>query len=107
METQTVTYYVQLKVQYDEGLGYKSYVFENLNYQDYDYQFITAVRFPNWESPPIKDGEIGYVVLRYVREGIDQWYNGEELVFFNDTNIIFMKFIPEKPAVDMTEIILD
>ena len=107
METQTVTYYAQLKLQYDEGMGYKSYVFEDLNYQDPDYHFITAIRFPNWETPPIKDGEIGYVVLRYVREGIDQWYDGKCLNKYKHTNFIFLKFIPLKPKVETTEIILD
>ena len=36
METQTITYYVQLKAQIKENLGYIQYVFENLNFKDYD-----------------------------------------------------------------------
>lgn len=107
METQTVTYHVQLKEQIDEGMGYISYVFENLEFRNYDYQYITAIRFPNWNQGHIKKGAIGYVVVKYVQEGVDKWYDGEKFVVYNYDNIIFLKFIPEKEEVVPTEIILD
>ena len=109
METQTVTYKVILQTQMVESLGYISYVFENLNFQDYDYHYITAVRFPNWDCGNIKVGEKGYVLVKYVQEGKDEWYDKESKEFnkYVDTNIIFLKFIPEKPEVTPTEIILD
>lgn len=106
MENQTITYYVQLKAQIKENLGYIRYVFENLNFQDYDYQYITTIRFPNWEHGPIKDGEIGYVVVKYVQGGIDKWYDGEKFILYNNDNIIFYKFIRENSNTS-SEIILD
>lgn len=109
METQTVTYKVILQTQMVESLGYISYVFENLNFQDYDYQFITAIRFPNWDHGSIKNGDVGYVVVKYVQGGKDEWYDkdAKEFQVYNNDNIIFLKFIPEKPEVRPTEIILD
>lgn len=107
MENQTVTYHVQLKTQIKEGPGYINYVFENLEFQDYDYRYITAVRFPNWDQGSIENGEIGYVVVKYVREGVDKWYDGENFIVYNEDNIIFYKFIREKEKVVPTEIILD
>lgn len=109
METQTITYRVQLRAIMNESLGYISYVFENLNFQHYDYQYITAVRFPNWDHGPIEDGAIGYVVVKYVQGGVDEWYDKDLKKFqvYNNDNIIFLKFIPEKPEIKPTEIILD
>ena len=48
---------------------------------------------------------VGYVTVKYVREGIDEWYNGSEFVAYKYTNIIFLKFIRKMEAVDT--IILD
>lgn len=109
METKTVTYHVVLKQILNEEFGYISYVFENLEFQDYDYHFLTAIRFPNWNQRHLSIGEVGYVVLQYVQEGIDKWYdkNTKEFQVYNEDNIIFLKFIPEKPEVIPTEIILD
>lgn len=109
METQEITYHVVLKGFINNGTGYVNYVFENLEFQDYDFHYITAVRFPNWDCKNIKVGERGYVVVKYVQEGKDEWYNKETKEFnkYLDTNIIFLKFIPEKPEIETTEIILD
>lgn len=107
METQTVTYHVKFVAYCEDGMGYINYVFENLNYQDLDDQYIMCVRFPNWNQALFKIDDIGYVTIRYVREGIDQWYDGKEFVTYKYTNLVFLKFIPEKPKVGTTEILLD
>ena len=107
METQTVTYHVVLQQVLKEEFGYISYVFENLEFQDYDYHFFTATRFPNWNQRHLEVGEVGYVVVKYVQEGIDKWYDGKEFIAYKYTNLVFLKFIPLKPKVDISEIILD
>lgn len=107
METQTVTYHVRFVASCEDGMGYTNYVFEDLEFQDYDYKYIMCVRFPNWNQAAFDYDDEGYVTVRYVREGIDQWYDGKDFNTFKYTNIIFMKFIPLKQKVVPTEIILD
>ena len=107
MQTQEVTYHAKLVAKTDDGMGYITYVFENLEYVNYDHRFIMCVKFPNWNNNIIDIDDVGYVAVRYVREGIDQWYNGNELIKYKDTNIIFLKFIPEKPKTDVNMITID
>lgn len=107
MQTQEVTYHVRLAAKYDDGCGYVNYVFENLEFQDYDYKYFMCVKFPNWESGNLDIDDIGYVTVKYVREGIDKWYNGNELVTYKYTNIIFLKFIQEKEVTNVTQVIVD
>lgn len=106
MQTQTVTYHVKFLASCADGLGYINYVFENLEFQDYDYQYLMCVRFPNWDQATYNIGDVGYVTVKYVREGIDKWYDGNEFVTYKYTNIIFLKFIPEKEKIT-TKLILD
>lgn len=106
MEIQTVTYHAKLVTSYKDGMGYINYVFEDLEFKDYDYKYIMCVRFPNWDQSNFNIGDIGYVTVRYVREGIDKWYDGNEFITYKYTNIIFLKFIPEHEKIT-TEIILD
>ena len=88
-------------------LGYTNYVFENLNNTSIDDQFVMCVRFPNWNQATFKLDDEGYVTVRYVREGIDEWPDGKEFIAYKHTNLVFLKFIPIKPKVDISEIILD
>ncbi|WP_370841581.1 hypothetical protein [Gemmiger formicilis] len=55
----------------------------------------------------MKLGDVGYVSLRYVEEGIDKWYDGKDFVPYKDSNIIFLKFIHEKPIIEDGQILLD
>lgn len=107
METKTITYYAKLVALDIDNLGYINYVFENLNHTSIDNQFIMCVRFPNWEQKTFGFDEEGFVSFRFVEEGIDEWYDGKELVKFKRTNLIFLKFIPGRTKVVPTEIILD
>lgn len=107
METQTVTYHVKFVASCTDGMGYTNYVFEDLEFQDYDYKYIMCVRFPNWNQASFNYEDEGYVTVRYVREGIDKWFDGKDFISYKDTNVIFMKFIPLKPKVDVSGIILD
>lgn len=106
METKEVTYHAKLVAVYEDGMGYTNYVFERLEYNDIDFKNIMCVRFPNWNQSTIKLGDVGYVSVRYVEEGVDKWFDGEKFIPYKYTNIVFLKFVHEKPITD-GQIILD
>lgn len=107
MEAKEVTYHAKLVAFSEDGMGYINYVFERLEYDSIDYKNIMCVRFPNWNQGSIKLGDAGYVSIRYVEEGIDKWYDGRDLVPYKDSNLIFLKFIHEKPIIENGQILLD
>ena len=88
-------------------MGYTNYVFKDLEYTNYDYQYIMCVRFPNWEQTTFDIGDEGFVTIRYVQEGVDKWFDGEGFNTYKYTNIIFLKFIHLKPETRQPEIIVD
>ncbi len=88
-------------------MGYTNYVFKDLEYTNYDYQYIMCVRFPNWEQTTFDIGDEGFVTIRYVQEGVDKWFDGEGFNTYKYTNIIFLKFIHLKPETKQPEIIVD
>lgn len=107
MEYQTVTYHVKLLAEHYDILGYTNYVFEDLEYKDYDYKYIMCVKFPNWNQSKIYLNDEGFVTVRYIREGVDKWFDGNNFISYKYTNIMFLKFIPLKPEINPSEIILD
>lgn len=80
--------------------GYITYVFKNLDTQDWDKQYIMCVQFPNWDQHVINIEDRGYVNIRYVKEGISKWYDGEKMNVYKYTNIIFLKFVKEQIQVN-------
>lgn len=107
METQEVTYKVKLITDYTDPMGYTQFIFENLDYVDPDYHYISCVMFPHWNQGVINIGDIGYVTVRYVREGIDQWFDGKSFNTYQYSNVIFLRFIAEKKPIDIKEIVID
>lgn len=107
MQTQEVTYHAKLVAVLDEGLGYLNYVFEDLEFQDYDYKYFMCVRLPNWEGSSIEIGDVGYVTVKYVREGLDKWFDGKEFITYKYTNIIFLKFIRKVEKSYINDVVLD
>lgn len=99
------TIYAKLLAIENDYYGYITYVFQNLNPSDLDYQYIMCVRFPNWQHRSININDEGYLTIRYVQEGVDTWFDGKNNVYYKYTNVIFIKFIelPEKT----NEIIID
>lgn len=95
-----VALYVKLNAKYIDIGGYITYVFENLNYKSYDQQYIMCVQFPNWNQSEINIGDVGYVNVRYVKEGVSQWYDGEKMNVYKYTNVVFLKFIKEPEKVN-------
>lgn len=88
-------------------MGYTTMVFERLEYTDWDDHYLMCVQFPNWQQKVFKKEEIGYVTVRYVREGVDKWFDGQELVPYKCTNIIFLKFIKATEEIDLNNINVD
>jgi hypothetical protein len=107
VQTQEITYRAKLVTKITDGLGYTSYVFENLEHTDEDYKYFMCVRFPNWNQGSINLEDIGYVTVKYVKGGIDKWFDGNEMMTYKYTNIIFLKFIPEKEKVELNLIKVD
>jgi hypothetical protein len=97
---------VQLKSKNIDLGGYITYVFENLNFQTYENQYVMCVQFPNWNQSEIRVGDVGYVNVRYVKEGISQWYDGEKMHVYKYTNVVFLKFVKEPEKVNK-EILID
>ena len=107
MQTQEITYHAKLVAKVTDGLDYTTYVFENLEYTDEDYKYFMCVRFPNWNQGRINLEDIGYVTVKYVKGGIDKWYDGHDFVAYKYTNIIFLSFIQEKKKVTIDSIKID
>ena len=95
-----ITIYVVLRAKNVDIGGYITYVFENLNQTDYNSKYLMCVQFPNWNQTEINIGDIGYVNVKYVKEGISQWYDGEKMQVYKYTNVVFLKFIKEPEKVD-------
>lgn len=95
-----ITLYVKLNAKAIDIGGYVTYVFENLNYKTYDTQYIMCVQFPNWNQSEIEIGDIGYVNVRYVEEGISKWYDGEKMNVYKYTNVVFLKFVKEPEQIN-------
>ena len=95
-----ITLHVKLVAKAMDIGDYITYVFENLNWKDYDMQYIMCVQFPNWNQSEITIGDVGYVNVRYVKEGISQWYDGEKMNVYKYTNVVFLKFVKEQEIVN-------
>lgn len=94
-----VTVRARLKATTSDVCGYITYVFENLEAKDYDSKYIMCVQFPNWNQSQINIYDVGFLHVRYVKGGISQWYDGEQMHAYKNNNIIFLKFIKEQNKV--------
>lgn len=103
----TVTYHVKLLAESDDLYGYTNYVFYNIDYTNYENQYIMCVKFPNWDQANFNLEDEGFVTVRYVKEGKDEWFDGVQFTPYKKTNVIFLKFIPLKPKINPSEIIID
>jgi hypothetical protein len=100
-----VTLYAELITKATDLGGYTTYVFKNLNSTQYEDKYIMCVQFPNWNQKTINVGDIGYVNIQYVKAGITQWFDGEQMHTYKYTNIVFLKFIHETTQIDQNYII--
>jgi len=102
-----ITYHAKLVAEFVDIYGYTTYAFENLEYDSCENQYVMCVKFPNWNQPSFTIGDVGFLNVRYVREGEDKWFDGKDFNSYRYTDAIFMKFILEKPMVTVSEVILD
>lgn len=106
MEISELTLHAKLLIACPEELGYKTLIFEDLEYKDSDLKYLTCVVFPNWNQSPIKVGDTGFLVVKYISAGVDKWFDGKEFVPYKYSNIQFLKFTKDKQELN-TELILD
>lgn len=97
-----VTFRGKLIAKSTDWYGYTNYVFENLEPTDSGSKYVMCTQFPNWNQPFITLGEVGFVAVKYVKEGQDTWFDGHSYIPYKNTDIHFLKFIAEtKPAEDV------
>lgn len=77
--------------------GYITYVFKLLD--DYSIQqinssYLMAVRYFNWVADPIDIGDKGYIKVKEVKAGIDQWWDGNKMIYYKYDDVIFYTFVP-------------
>ena len=101
-----ITFHVQLVAREYELGGYILYVFKNLDCHSWDFEYIMCTQFPNWNQKEIEVLAKGYVSVRYVKEGISQWYDGEKMNAYKNTNVVFLKFVKEPEKLDQ-EFVID
>lgn len=106
MEANTLTLHAKLRVQCSEELGYRTLIFEDLEFKDSDFKYLTCVLFPNWNQSPIKVGDEGFLQVKYISAGKDTWFDGKEFVPYKYTNVQFLKFVKTQTEGD-EELILD
>ena len=81
-----------------EEYPYIVYVFKDLD----NFEYLTCVRFPNWDCPKVSMGQCGYINYRTVLAGVDTWYDkikGMQVKYLNNYNH-FINFIPEKIKIE-------
>jgi len=70
----TVKHSKLLSWRLDPG-GYIIYVFQDLDAEKIYEKYIMCTKFPNWETPLIKIGEVGYLRLKEIEAGKSTWYD--------------------------------
>lgn len=88
--------------------GYVIYVFLNLDYTKECNKYLMCTKYPNWETAPIKIGDVGYLNVKEVEAGKDKWYNQETGSFipYKYNGIQFLDFILEKKKMTNSVITL-
>ena len=92
-----VTIHAKLLVKEHDLGGYTTYVFENLDDASFGHKYLMLTRWPNWQCRNIDVGEVGYVTYKEVIAGQDTWWDGTNFIPYNYTNVVFIKFVKEKP----------
>ena len=100
VKAQVVTY------EYDTG-GYLIYIFRLLDEEDITLlqsNYWMCVQFPNWEHRILEIGEIGFLVYKEIIEGVDKYYDGNNILTYRYSNIQFIRFIKEKQDIDLSNL---
>jgi len=83
--------------------NYTIYVFKDLDKKEY----IMCTKLPNWNTPNLNIGDIGFVKYQIVKAG-DEYYDPirEITTIYKYSNIYFINFINKSDIVKNKEIIL-
>ena len=100
-----ITIFSKLLAKLDEGLGYTTYVFQNLEESGWDRKYCMVTRCPNWDHRVINIGEEGYLTYEDHIAGDSKWFDGQNFQFYRYTMSQFMKFIA-KPTELKEEFIM-
>lgn len=93
-----VTFKGKLVAKQEDYAGYITYVFENLESEEIESQYIMCTQFPSWEQNVISIGDIGFTSVRFVISGKDTWYDSFTNTYtpYKNTDTHFIKFVPVK-----------
>lgn len=102
IKNMTVTIKAKLLTYREEYGGYIIYIFEDLNTSRWDCKYRATLRLPNWESPFINIGDVGYLTYKEVIAGKDTWWdrNTQSQKYYNYNNSLFEDFVLEKKNAD-------
>ena len=105
----TYTIKCKLVAKEQDILNYQTLVFQSLEINcPFGHSYCMVVVFPNWQSRIPEIDEIGYLMYDEVEGGIDTYYNRctDAVVKYNFSNLIFKKFVKEKPDNSNKDIII-
>ena len=77
-------------------LDYHTIVVENLDDASFGQHYIMCTIWPNWQSRIPEIGESGFLLYKVVQAGVDTWFDGNNFIPYNYTNVVFIKFIKEE-----------
>ena len=100
-----VTILAELESKLDEGMGYVTYVFRNLEENSWKTKYKMVTRCPNWSHRTINVGEVGFLSYEDHIAGEDKWFDGLNFNFYRYTMSQFIKFI-EKPKEQQKDYIM-
>lgn len=102
MEVTDITLHAKLLVSCPEEFGYKVMIFEDLEYKNSDFKYITCTMFPNWNQGPIRVGDEGFLQVKFISAGVDKWFDGKEFIPYKFNNIQFLRFTKlKKENIDL------
>ena len=97
-----ITFHGKLMAKRTDWMDYTTYVFENREPLEPGLKYVMCTQFPNWNQGLISIGDTGFVSVRYVNAGMDTWFDGVRYTPYKNTDVHFLKFIPDnKPSGDI------
>jgi hypothetical protein len=92
-----ITVFGELVASQKDLEGYITYVFKLLDdysIKEMNSSYLMAVRYYNWQDEPVTIGSKGFVKVKEVKAGVDQWWDGVKNNYYRYDDVIFYKFIP-------------
>lgn len=95
---QMIVYHCELLTYQRDCGDYIVYVFKNLDANGFLDKYIMCTKHPNWQSNPISIGDKGYLKVKEIVAGRDNWYNvdSKEMIPYKFDGVQFFDFVKEK-----------